>query len=87
MHLLGFQVDPEALHEFRDSGSLSKSIHTQRIPPMLRNAIQLVRAIGERYLWADAICLAQGGGDDMARELDNMAAIYASAKMALVVTD
>lgn len=84
---VGFQTDVKALEEFRNPGGLSKSANAQFMPPALRNAMRLVQATGERYLWADAICLAQSGDETMARELDNMAAIYASAKMTLVVTD
>lgn len=83
----GLQTDLKALARFRTSGGLSKSGYAQSIPPTLRNAMRLVTALGERYLWADAICLAQSDNENMARELDNMAAIYASAKMTLVVTD
>lgn len=83
----GLQTDPQVLREVRNPGGLSKSGHARAIPPTLGNAMRLVQAIGERYLWADAICLTQSGDADMARELDNMAAIYASAKMTLVVTD
>lgn len=83
----GLKTDLQILKDARNPGGLSKSPLAQLIPPTLRNAMRLVQAIGERYLWADAICLAQSGNADMAHELNSMAAIYASAKMTLVVTD
>lgn len=84
----GLQSHLNVLKEVKTPGGLSNnSLHAPSIPPTLRHAMRLVQALGERYLWADAICLTQSGGAAMARELDNMAAIYASAKMTLVVTD
>lgn len=81
------QTDLQSLKDIRAPGALSKSANARLVPPTLRNAMRLVQAIGERYLWADAMCLTQNGDQGMAYELDNMAAIYGSAKMTLVVTD
>lgn len=83
----GFQTDIQALGEFKIPGGLSESPHARYIPPTIRHSIQLVRTLGERYLWADAICLVQGDDEYMARELQMMGAIYASAKITLVATD
>ena len=45
----------------------------------------LTSAIGERYLWADALCIAHG--DNIAEQYTNMGAIYASAIVTIIAAD
>ncbi|EXJ76646.1 uncharacterized protein A1O5_01154 [Cladophialophora psammophila CBS 110553] len=38
-----------------------KEIHLSNLPKTFQDAIEVVRGIGLRYLWADALCILQGG--------------------------
>ena len=58
------------------------SVH---LVPVLRHAMYLTSAIGERYLWADALCIAQG--DNITEQYNHMGAIYASAIVAIIAVD
>jgi hypothetical protein len=49
-------------------------------PATIRDAIQFVKNIEERYLWVDAICIAASRQDDRQRQLSAMAQIYANAR-------
>ncbi|KAK1834040.1 heterokaryon incompatibility protein-domain-containing protein, partial [Podospora conica] len=52
------------------------------LPKTIRHAIGLVKALGERYLWVDALCIVQDEGE--LSELGNMGAIYARAYLTIV---
>ncbi|KAK3312227.1 heterokaryon incompatibility protein-domain-containing protein [Apodospora peruviana] len=55
-----------------------------KLPNVIRDAITVVRSMGERYLWVDALCIPQ---DDFAVkhfQIAHMATIYTSAVLTLV---
>jgi hypothetical protein len=58
------------------------------IPNTISNAIQITRALGERYLWVDSLCIIQDSEDEMkAIQIQNMDKIYSSAILTLVAAD
>ncbi|KAK0648033.1 heterokaryon incompatibility protein-domain-containing protein [Cercophora newfieldiana] len=72
------------LDRFCEPGAFSANNPDVRIPKTIRHTISLVKALGERYLWVDALCIGQ---DDDARfhaELRNMGAIYHNASFTVV---
>ncbi|KAK8079436.1 hypothetical protein PG997_007254 [Apiospora hydei] len=71
------------VEDLQQHGALTKS----PISPVILHAMGLIRALEERYLWADALCIVQNGGEQTAQQLLLMAKIYASAKFTIVVTD
>lgn len=55
--------------------------------PVVRNAIQLTRELGETYLWVDSLCIHQ---TDVAQKLDDMSKmdqIFSGAAMTIVALD
>lgn len=76
--ILGMLQQPEALCQPQFADCLS---------PTLKHAIGLTRALGERYLWADTLCIVQDNGVETAAQLQSMGLIYASAKFTIVATD
>ena len=56
------------------------------MPRTIRETIALTRAIGERYLWIDALCIVQND-EGQKRELNNMASIFANASLTIVNVD
>lgn len=81
----GFQTDLQSLGAVKAPGGLSK--FAADIPPAVHHAMQVVRSIGERYLWVDALCLISDDKEHLAEQLQIMASIYALAKVTLVATD
>lgn len=53
------------------------------LPRTISQAIALVKALGERYLWVDALCIVQDG-DEKRDHLNAMASIYANAILTIV---
>jgi hypothetical protein len=85
----GFKVDVNLLPTLLQPNSLERPEISSRLPPIIRDAIQLTRNVGERYIWIDDLCIVHGGDDPNStkHQLDLMGAIYASASMTIVATD
>ena len=62
-------------------------IDIQRLPWTIQDTIELVRRIGERYLWVDALCIIQDDPDDKAAVIPEMGAIYGNAYLTVVAAD
>lgn len=54
------------------------------IPTTIQDAIQVVREIGMRYLWTDAICIIQDDWEEKKQLIGSMDAVYAQATLTLV---
>lgn len=42
------------------------------LPQTLKDAVEVTRSLGIRYLWIDALCIIQDSAEDLVRELANM---------------
>ena len=73
------QEDWELLHT---AGSVSRVLH--QIPRTIRDAINLVSAVGERHLWVDAICIAQDDHMSKQAAIESMSLIYSNAFVTIV---
>jgi hypothetical protein len=69
---------------FCTPGAFSVNNEDIVIPTTVRHAIGLVKTLGEKYLWVDALCIAQDDHECFHGELRNMAAIYDRAYLAIV---
>ncbi|KAH9891406.1 HET-domain-containing protein [Xylariomycetidae sp. FL2044] len=54
-----------------------------QMPRTFREAIELVRALGLRYLWIDALCIVQDDKNDWEKEAAKMAEIYEGAYLTI----
>ncbi|KAK3312746.1 heterokaryon incompatibility protein-domain-containing protein, partial [Apodospora peruviana] len=54
------------------------------IPKTIRHTIELVKALGEKYLWVDTFCIVQDDDAHFHAELRNMGAIYDKACLTVV---
>uniref|UniRef100_A0A4E9EHA4 FAD-binding PCMH-type domain-containing protein n=1 Tax=Gibberella zeae TaxID=5518 RepID=A0A4E9EHA4_GIBZA len=75
------------LDKFQVPGALESPSLSGHISPIIRNAIFLTAAIGEKYLWADAIYITHEDRESTARQLTSMGAIYANAIVTVVAAD
>ncbi|KAJ4988973.1 heterokaryon incompatibility protein [Stagonosporopsis vannaccii] len=75
------------LHFLRTEGILHSGVAKDIacwVPATIRDAMHLVRSLGERYLWVDCLCIIQDAtSEDMNRVLQAMAHIYASAEFTI----
>ncbi|KAI0415937.1 heterokaryon incompatibility protein-domain-containing protein [Xylaria grammica] len=66
-------------------GSLTEK--RSSISPIILDAMRLVRDMGERYLWVDALCIVQDDEKTRTPQLELMGAIYASSVITIMATD
>lgn len=61
------------------------ALHNRRtvLPRTISHAIDLTRALDERYLWVDALCIVQDAADKM-NHLDAMASLFANSCLTIV---
>lgn len=58
-----------------------------KLPKTIQDAVELVRQIGERYLWVDALCILQDDPADLAAIIPEMGPIYGNAYLTIVAAD
>jgi hypothetical protein len=70
------------LERYMQEGALQE-IRTD-LPKTINDAIDLVSALGERYLWVDALCLIQDDVDDVTLGVEQMNSIYRGSYFTIV---
>ena len=73
--------------QLRQPGIFDNGELARQIPMTIRNAFAVVRCLGQRYLWVDALCIVQDDTDHLNSELSQMHRIYASANFTIIAVD
>lgn len=60
-------------------GGLQQTASVNLLPKTIQDAIELVRLVGEQYLWIDSLCLLQDDLEDMTLSIPFMDMIYRGA--------
>ena len=63
---------------------LSEAINLHRLPETIRDAFEITRKLGFRYLWVDSLCIIQDSEEDKTSQLSIMHSIYANAEITIV---
>lgn len=75
------QTKLENVKEFCTPGGLNRIAGA--IPKIIADAISLVKLLGERYLWVDALCIVQDDNAFKQLMIDRMHVIYQNAFLTL----
>ncbi|KUJ11314.1 HET-domain-containing protein [Mollisia scopiformis] len=59
----------------------------EKLPNTIKDAINLVEYLGERYLWIDALCIVQDDDEWKYQQIDNMASIFANSHLTIIAED
>lgn len=65
---------------------LLQELDEEELPATIRDAIEVTRYLGVRYLWVDALCIIQDDTQDWIRESANMAAVYGEAYLTIAAS-
>ncbi|KAK0647989.1 heterokaryon incompatibility protein-domain-containing protein [Cercophora newfieldiana] len=68
----------------RPGSLLREGKPSSRLPLTVANAMTLVRNLGFRYLWVDALCLVQNDAEDVRRGVDVMDMVYEMAYLTII---
>lgn len=60
------------------------TIVTELLPETLRDAVQITKEIGERYLWVDCICINQDDIHELTEQVGLMDRIFANAYLTII---
>ncbi|KAI0440901.1 HET-domain-containing protein [Xylaria telfairii] len=80
-----FTALKDNIKQLQNPSSLAEG-GTKTIPKTVRDAMFFVQRLGERYLWADMLCIVQDDEEKLT-EIANMGAIYAQASITIVASD
>jgi hypothetical protein len=58
-------------------------MHLEELAQTLRDAIDVTRKLGIRYLWVDALCIIQDNVTDKSREIERMGKVYKNATVTI----
>lgn len=56
----------------------------ERVPSVVKDAMELVSELGERYLWVDALCILQDDPEQKHEQISQMAAVYQNSYLTLI---
>ncbi|KAL8685053.1 MAG: hypothetical protein Q9218_008001 [Villophora microphyllina] len=59
----------------------------QRIPRTIKDAFAIIRHLGQRYLWVDALCIVQDDSTQLDMELSQMHRVFACANFSIIAAD
>lgn len=62
-------------------------LDVSQLPKTILNAIEVTRRLGYTFLWVDALCIIQDGGDDMKEELAVMGQIYDNSEVTIIAAN
>ena len=80
---------------FKSSSTNFKKLHEKggiqqfldKIPRVIRDAITLVRSLGERYLWVDSLCIIQDSDQSLHLNTRLMDIVYGGAHLTICAAD
>lgn len=70
--------------DLETEGGLSNRL--EDLPKTIKDAIDLVRKLGELYLWVDSLCIIQNDEEDKANQITAMDIVYGSAILTIAAT-
>ncbi|PWI63995.1 hypothetical protein PCL_00829 [Purpureocillium lilacinum] len=71
------------------TGTLNKhkaGIEFSRLPPTFRDAVDIVRRLGIRFVWIDSLCIIQDCEEDWQIEASRMASVYRNSWLTVSAT-
>lgn len=74
------------LQDLQCPGALISTCFAGQLPETIKNTMSLVKALGQRYLWVDALCIIQDDAESLRRNLNQMQLIYANSMLCIMAT-
>jgi len=76
------QLNKDNIDRLRQQGSLVKEVVT--LPRTIREALEVTRFLGQRYIFVDQLCIVQDDQQHKMTEIQNMTEIYGNSYLTLV---
>jgi hypothetical protein len=75
----------ENIQELSQPGGLESCL--DRLSSTIRDAIEVTRRLGERYIWIDSLCIVQDAGEEKLAALQDMGLVYSQALLMVCAAD
>ncbi|RBR27039.1 uncharacterized protein FIESC28_00111 [Fusarium coffeatum] len=82
-----FRITKVNVEAMKQPGVLNSDVSVSELPRTILDAIKLTRALKERWLWVDSLCIVQDDEESLQHELAAMHQIYASSFITIVAAD
>lgn len=82
-----FETTRQSLHRLRQPGSITPDTGEFNLPASIRDAMRLLRALGERFLWVDRLSIVQDDAVNKNIHIMNMDHIYANSYCTIIAAD
>lgn len=69
------------------SDKYHKILDPKTLPKTVRDAIFILKELGERYLWTDCLCITQDDIQELAIAIRSMHRVYTGAVLTIVVAE
>ncbi|KAF1962446.1 HET-domain-containing protein [Byssothecium circinans] len=76
----GFQPFATTIERYN---SYLQRVPFSKMPKTIRDAFQVARHMGMRYIWIDSLCIVQDDHDDVQREIAKMLSIYMGSQFTI----
>ncbi|KAK3946910.1 heterokaryon incompatibility protein-domain-containing protein [Pseudoneurospora amorphoporcata] len=73
-------VDPQSMQ----SSTVGPVLPNDGLPKVIRDAMEVVRCLGYRYLWVDRYCIPQGNAEVKHLQIQNMGKIYSLSDLTII---
>jgi hypothetical protein len=83
-YVWGYTSMPQPTAVESENGIRDYSAVFESLPRTIRDAILFTRAVGESYLWIDAMCIIQSNENDVEQQIGHMDVIYGLARFTIV---
>ncbi|PQE04554.1 heterokaryon incompatibility protein [Rutstroemia sp. NJR-2017a BVV2] len=75
----------ENIQQLSQPGGLNSCL--DRLSSTIRDAIEVTRRLGEKYIWIDSLCMVQDAGEEKLAALQDMGLVYSQALLMLCAAD
>lgn len=82
-----FKADSNIMAKLQRPHALDDPEIAGLLPPIIHHAMYLASVIGERYMWADSLCIDHSDDAATGEQLNLMGGIYASAVVTIIAAD
>ncbi|KAI3325632.1 HET-domain-containing protein [Xylariaceae sp. AK1471] len=83
----GSETTRDTISILRQPGALRQQNEKARVPKTIRHTMQLIKLLGERYLWVDRFCICQDDAENKHSQLNLMGKIFEGAYFTIVAAN
>jgi hypothetical protein len=81
---VSFKAVKDNINKLEKPGSIDSDEYRDKIPLTIRDALDVAKEVGVRYLWVDNLCIVQDDLDTQMETIKTMDLIYSESKLVII---